>query len=147
MNKQLDVLSNVIFITCFRSGLDLPSPIKGFVCTIFLPSVFFNSPAIGRLLEASQHQVKAERLCSGCAGPDSLGTGSVSGFGDWRLVAKSYPQGALTEQLDSYWNRATVCVSVCASVSGIRICVAPGGLPDGLDGEPKQAEDSYGLEK
>lgn len=42
-------------------------------------------------LEASQQPGKVERLCSGRAGPDCLGTGSVSGFGDWRPVAKAIP--------------------------------------------------------
>lgn len=51
--------------------------------------------------------------------------------------------------------RPSVCVSVCVSacVSGLRICAAPRGLSDGLDGESKQAgeerrgEESFGLEK
>lgn len=42
-------------------------------------------------LEASQQLVKVERLCGGWAGPDSLGTGSVSGFGGRWLVAKAIP--------------------------------------------------------
>lgn len=56
---------------------------------------------------------------------------------------KSYPLGALTEQLDSYWNEACICVCVCQSVC---LCIwnqdylAPGGLPDGLDGELKQTD-------
>lgn len=43
------------------------------------------------VLEALQQQVKVERLSGGWAGPDSLGTGSVSGFGGWWLVAKAIP--------------------------------------------------------
>lgn len=97
MSTQLDVLSNAIFVTCSTSGLDLSSPIKGFcvphlssLCFIIHPCFGF-ADTVRRVLEALQHLVKAERLCSGCAGPDSLGTGSVSGFGDWRLVAKAIP--------------------------------------------------------
>lgn len=137
MSAQFDVLSNAIFVTCSTSGLDLSSPIKGFcvhhlscLCFIIHPCVGF-ADTVKRVLEALQHLVKAVRLCSGCAGPHSLGTGSVSGFGGLAAGGKSCPLGALTEQLDSYWNEACVCVS------GIRICAAPGGLPHGLDGEPK----------
>lgn len=157
MNKQLDVLSNAIFVTRFTSGFDLSSLIKVcarrhpsrrclsvffLFCFFFLicPRVLFRFLCVCVLHNAkstegsSTSSRRAERLCSGCArGPDSLGTGSVGGF--WRLEAsgKSYPQGAPTERLDSYWNRAPACVCVRACVrvciSGIGICVAPSWTP------------------
>lgn len=53
----------------------------------------------------------------------------------WGLVAgdKSYSLGALKEQLHSYWNAA--CVRFCIWNQDY---LAPGGLPDSLDGESKQ---------
>lgn len=44
-----------------------------------------------------------------------MGTGSVSGFGGLAAGGRHYPLGALTEQLDSYWNQmqeACMCVYV-----------------------------------
>ena len=66
-------------------------------------------------------------------GPDCLGSGSVGGFGGLVAGDKSYSLGALKEQLHSYWNAA--CVRVCI---WNRDYLAPGGIPDSLDGESKQ---------
>lgn len=99
------------------------------------------------VLEASQQQVKVERLCSDWAGPDTLGTGSVSGFQGWWLKLSS----RCTHRASCFILEPSlsVCALVCQSfcVCGIRICLAPGGLPDGLDGESKQTEDPNGLER
>lgn len=79
--------------------------------------------------EASQQLVKVERLCGSWAGPDSLGTGSVSGFGPSGWWLKLSPR---CNDLLTCW----LCVSVCICVH--QDCLAPCGLPDGLEGDCKQ---------
>lgn len=83
-----------------------------------------------------------------------MGTGSVSGFGGLATGGRRYPLGALTEQLDSYWNQ--VCVCVCVEYLKWEVFVVVlvvffllllfflGPLVDseGLDGESKQADGS-----
>lgn len=68
--------------------------------------------------EASQQLVKAERLCGGWAGPDSLGTGSVSGFGPggWWLKLSPRCTDLLTCFIlePSYY--VWLCVFVCISM-------------------------------
>lgn len=95
MIKPLDVPSNAVFVTGSTFGLDLSSHIKASVCTILIFNLslclFFFLETQWGVPEASQQQVKVERLCGGREGPDCPGTGSVSGFRDWWLVAKAVP--------------------------------------------------------
>lgn len=153
--KYIDAWSNSASVT--YSLLDLLGPWS------FVPPLFFIFSLASALQAhcgvpgASQQLVTDEWLCRGWAGPDSLGTGSVSGFGGWWLVAKAIPQGALTEQLASYWKRACVFVwkrgrrseSVCVSVSlsGIKILSSPWWTPRWPRWWAQRTEDSYGLEK